>query len=307
MFRTGQLGVATPSDLCKFRDELGIKTYLDLRSGQDYEGLDAPCYNDYPPSPARASTDPRQPGERRRVHCPFAKGLALRPLTPAEKSGEVSPEDKKAKCALWYQQVIRSEQYKDIRVQLGSSMVAMLILNDDEILKAMKVLVDRRNYPAAFGCVAGKDRTGLLACLVLSALNFSRDVILEDYMQTNEASHHINACTQMSLAQWYKDLELSNPTKYAMLMKHRPPEASIAQIGRGPSAQPLWEDTNVVSRPENLMQAMVFKDIMSELLDHVFVKEFESVHSYLSWIGFTESDQETLRDILLEPVASSTL
>jgi protein-tyrosine phosphatase len=41
--------------------------------------------------------------------------------------------------------------------------------------------------PLLFHCAAGKDRTGVAAALLLSALGVDRDVIYEDYMLTNAA------------------------------------------------------------------------------------------------------------------------
>ena len=41
------------------------------------------------------------------------------------------------------------------------------------------------NFPLAFCCVAGKDRTGLAAALLLTALGASRDTVYDDYLLTN--------------------------------------------------------------------------------------------------------------------------
>lgn len=46
-------------------------------------------------------------------------------------------------------------------------------------------LVDGPDYPLVFHCSAGKDRTGLAAALILSALGVPRDTIREDYLLTN--------------------------------------------------------------------------------------------------------------------------
>jgi len=40
--------------------------------------------------------------------------------------------------------------------------------------------------PLVFHCTAGKDRTGFAAALILSSLGVSQDVIVEDYLLTNE-------------------------------------------------------------------------------------------------------------------------
>jgi protein-tyrosine phosphatase len=42
------------------------------------------------------------------------------------------------------------------------------------------------DLPLVFGCAAGKDRTGLAAALVLSCLGVPRDVIVEDFILTNQ-------------------------------------------------------------------------------------------------------------------------
>ena len=47
-------------------------------------------------------------------------------------------------------------------------------------------LLERGDLPLVFNCAAGKDRTGIAAALVLSALNVPREVILEDYMLTEQ-------------------------------------------------------------------------------------------------------------------------
>jgi protein-tyrosine phosphatase len=40
--------------------------------------------------------------------------------------------------------------------------------------------------PLLFHCTAGKDRTGWLAAIVLSALDVDRDTVLADYLRTTE-------------------------------------------------------------------------------------------------------------------------
>jgi protein tyrosine/serine phosphatase len=47
------------------------------------------------------------------------------------------------------------------------------------------------NYPLVFNCFLGKDRTGVLAALVLSCLGVDRDSIIEDYAATDERMRFI--------------------------------------------------------------------------------------------------------------------
>jgi protein-tyrosine phosphatase len=46
------------------------------------------------------------------------------------------------------------------------------------------------NVPLLFNCSAGKDRTGVAAALILTALGVCRDHIFEDYLATNEHADH---------------------------------------------------------------------------------------------------------------------
>ena len=57
----------------------------------------------------------------------------------------------------------------------------MLDVGADAIAAALRVLADPRSYPAAFHCAAGKDRTGVLAALVLGVVGVPDDTIAVDY------------------------------------------------------------------------------------------------------------------------------
>jgi protein-tyrosine phosphatase len=51
-------------------------------------------------------------------------------------------------------------------------------------VEAFGLVADPKSYPLVFHCAAGKDRTGVLAALVLSVLGVERSVIVEDYVLT---------------------------------------------------------------------------------------------------------------------------
>ena len=46
---------------------------------------------------------------------------------------------------------------------------------------ALEIVADRDNHPLVFHCSAGKDRTGILAAMVLAALDVVDDDVVEDY------------------------------------------------------------------------------------------------------------------------------
>ncbi|MBK7250775.1 MAG: tyrosine-protein phosphatase [Gammaproteobacteria bacterium] len=54
-------------------------------------------------------------------------------------------------------------------------------------LQGLFAALSAGEVPLVFHCSAGKDRTGVAAALVLSALGVDRDAIYEDYMLTNRA------------------------------------------------------------------------------------------------------------------------
>jgi protein tyrosine/serine phosphatase len=54
----------------------------------------------------------------------------------------------------------------------------------DALAQAIRVLGDAPRYPLVFHCAAGKDRTGVLAALVLDIVGVERQAIVEDYVLT---------------------------------------------------------------------------------------------------------------------------
>ncbi|MEV7958137.1 tyrosine-protein phosphatase [Streptomyces sp. NPDC087532] len=67
-----------------------------------------------------------------------------------------------------------------------------------ELRRALDVIATEDSAPAVFHCASGKDRTGLLAALVLSLLGVSEDDIVTDFTLTELA-------TERLLADWRAD------------------------------------------------------------------------------------------------------
>jgi protein-tyrosine phosphatase len=72
----------------------------------------------------------------------------------------------------------------DPSVVLGELYVQMLEVGAPAFAGALRVLADAAQVPAVFHCAAGKDRTGVLAALVLSLLGVDDDTIAGDYALT---------------------------------------------------------------------------------------------------------------------------
>ena len=64
---------------------------------------------------------------------------------------------------------------------LADRYLVMLAEGAEALGAALRVLADPERLPAAFHCAAGKDRTGVLAALVLSLLGVDDDTIAADY------------------------------------------------------------------------------------------------------------------------------
>jgi protein-tyrosine phosphatase len=64
---------------------------------------------------------------------------------------------------------------------------ALLDEGEPRLADAFGLLARDGALPAVFHCAAGKDRTGLLAALVLSSLGVADDVVAEDYGLSREA------------------------------------------------------------------------------------------------------------------------
>lgn len=63
----------------------------------------------------------------------------------------------------------------------------MLSLGRPSVVRLFRDLAAESTYPAVFHCMAGKDRTGTVAAILLSVLGVAPDVIGADYLLTAES------------------------------------------------------------------------------------------------------------------------
>ena len=147
LYRSGGLSELSDGDLEKLA-ELGIRTVVDLRGEAEAErqGLDRL------PAGASLTSIPIEPGDLSPV------------LGPGFATGDFSavPED------LLLQ--INREYIRDWRHMVGSF---------------MHVAADPANCPLIFHCTHGKDRTGISAAILLSALGVPWESVMEDYLLSN--------------------------------------------------------------------------------------------------------------------------
>lgn len=57
--------------------------------------------------------------------------------------------------------------------------------NPQAVSAALRVCADPEHQPVLFHCTSGKDRTGVTAALLLSAVGVPREVIVQDYHESH--------------------------------------------------------------------------------------------------------------------------
>jgi protein-tyrosine phosphatase len=72
----------------------------------------------------------------------------------------------------------------------------MIARGSERFAAAFSTLAQPGALPGVFHCAAGKDRTGLLAAFVLSAIGVPREVVLRDYELTGEGIARMRAWVQ---------------------------------------------------------------------------------------------------------------
>lgn len=155
LYRADSVHRMTESDATRARQELGLRTVLDLRSELEisYGGLGLL---------AEAGTA--------RHHLPLSSRRG-QPIvidgTSAAPSADRSPDT------------------------MVANYLAIMEASSDLIVDAVSALATDRGLPAVFFCAAGKDRTGVLSAVVLGALGVRDEDIMADYVLTTDSIDRI--------------------------------------------------------------------------------------------------------------------
>ncbi|MET0378610.1 MAG: tyrosine-protein phosphatase [Spongiibacteraceae bacterium] len=114
------------------------------------------------------------------AHIPAYINLPL--FATDKKSVNLLPDDRLPTLALHYMGYLKK----------SSAQIAM----------AVRLLAHTAHLPVVFHCAAGKDRTGTLAAVVLSAIGVRDQEIIDDYALTNERLEYLLA--RMSRSEHYR-------------------------------------------------------------------------------------------------------
>jgi protein-tyrosine phosphatase len=154
LLRAEALTNATPEDVTAL-EQMGVGTVVDLRGDSEIAAFGAGPW----------------PGNR--VHVPTADltQAVFSRMRAAGPDGDPLPEEEVHEVML--------DMYRHF-VADASSRAAFA--------KALALITDQAKQatPILFHCTAGKDRTGWLTAIVLSALGADRDTVFEDYLLTNQ-------------------------------------------------------------------------------------------------------------------------
>jgi len=152
LYRSDALHELTPEDVAALVD-LGLRTVVDLRTDREVD---------------RSGRGPLEPRGLDFHHLAVVKeGVRGGDADGADVREAVAAPapagDDLAERYLWY-----------------------LDVGGDAIARALTLFGGAEHYPVVFHCAAGKDRTGVLAALVLEILGVDRDTIVADYVITAE-------------------------------------------------------------------------------------------------------------------------
>lgn len=166
LLRTGDLSHATPEALIRLHDEYEVQTIIDFRMSTEHVNL----------------LDPQVP-ESKNLH-----------LTVVEMQDYPIPEDMDPRALdLLNDPTANRMQLFDISYECG-------VIGSDSYDRFLLGERGKKAYAAFFRelfelkdgrailwhCTDGKDRTGCAAMLLLSALGASRELVIEDYLLTND-------------------------------------------------------------------------------------------------------------------------
>lgn len=289
LYRCGALTAATGADIQKLRDDIGIRTYIDLRNGSlfnsNLEGAPGAIYEVYPPSPWPLDSNFHErpaPGERRRVHVNLFSDLQPKKLEPH---------------LAWM-----AEQHFLAHVEAamrGSE-------SQRKIVEVLDLLIEERNYPIAFGCTAGKDRTGLIAVLVQKLLGANDKDIIEEYMVSNMSNGHLTLCWHTAKAVTSKRLKADHgdSLRDVMLELDKAQRKPISEAGVDRLLVHLSHAPHSIEQINKYsylacQEGMVYLSVVTAMLKEL--GEQGGAAAYLAGIGFSEEKQTKLRDVLVEP------
>jgi protein-tyrosine phosphatase len=141
LFRSGEMRSVTLGDLARLREELGLATVIDLRSEFEVK--------------------------HRGVGLLDGAGFKYFNVSfipdGGDKEGDARRFKEFSNMGEFYVDLVRQKEF------------------GGRIVKALEIIAEPGNHPLVFHCAAGKDRTGIMAAVLLSVLDVADEDIKNDY------------------------------------------------------------------------------------------------------------------------------
>jgi len=181
LYRADSVHRLTDADVEKAHQELGVRTLIDLRSDMEVQFGGVGALAELVVT---------------RYHAPVTSRAVDAPIAAAP-SADRSPE-------------AMVDQY-----------LGILDHSSDLVVEAVEALASDEALPGVFFCAAGKDRTGVLAAVVLGAIGVRDEDIVTDYVLTEESIEAIitRFATGEGAPAMYRDLPPSHFAPFAETME----------------------------------------------------------------------------------------
>lgn len=160
LVRSDNLQDLSPADVTRLVDEIGVTTVIDLRSASEVESEG--------PGPLKALTTVDH------------QHLSLLP-----EAGAMTDVAKDA-LAVNRERAIK----RDPEDVAGAFYIGYLEDRPDSVVNALRAIAEAPGA-AVVHCAAGKDRTGVVIAMALSAVGVPRDEVIADYVATGERIEQI--------------------------------------------------------------------------------------------------------------------
>ncbi|MGE0728933.1 MAG: tyrosine-protein phosphatase [Acidimicrobiia bacterium] len=178
IFRSDALRL-TDADVAVLRDEIGLRLVIDLRTGFEFGHRDGGGNENYVRRNLAVGAQ--------RVHLPMVDETRIQ------------------------------RQASDERPIAARSYLKMFERGGPALAEAFSLIAEPDNHPLVFHCAAGKDRTGILAAMLLGLLGVDDDTIVADY-----------ALSQANMARALEKIRARPDAE--RILAHRPPASFEAPV-----------------------------------------------------------------------------
>ena len=187
LFRADSVHLMTDADVLRARDQLRIRTVVDLRNDEEI------AIGGVGELAAAAA----------RVHAPLSSRRGLNPIDAAVAAANISVADRSPDT-------------------MASGYLLTLERSADLIVEVVDRFAADDGLPGVFFCAAGKDRTGVMSAVILGALGVRDEDIVEDYVLTADSIEAIigRFAAVPGAPDMYREHPASHFAPYAETMEH---------------------------------------------------------------------------------------